>query len=94
MSPDNIQHQQGPSFSLPPVPTGSSAPMTANPDPNGQNQNSIQPTAEANSHYAVRAEQLAVQYGSDPYKLSAALAQLKTAFLAEQYHITSNQAGN
>ncbi len=38
-------------------------------------------------------KQVITQYGSDPYKLAAAFGQLKSGYLASQYHITPDQAG-
>lgn len=38
-------------------------------------------------------KQVIAQYGSDPYKLAAAFGQLKSGYLASQYHITPDQAG-
>jgi len=36
---------------------------------------------------AEQVEQLTVQYGQDPFKLSNALSELRAKYLAEQYHI-------
>ena len=98
MQPDTSQSppgQPGQQSSLPPMsmgqpqsqasPAGSAVPLGL--------QTPIAPDRTA-AHYAAQAKQLAAQYANDPYKLSEALGQLKAAYLSEQYHITSNQAGN
>jgi hypothetical protein len=49
---------------------------------------------DIDARVAAQAKQLTLQYAGDPYKLSEALSQLKSAYLAEQYHITANQVEN
>jgi hypothetical protein len=92
MQPNNPQNQPDVSANLPPVQgvalNQPSLPAGAN------DMNQALPTADAAIHYAMKAKQLVLQYGNDPYKLAAALGQLKTAYFAEQYHITSNPTGN
>lgn len=89
---DPNNHSDAPA-SLPLVPPSgqpqqpASQPENVNPVQAGSN------TAAA-VHYATQAKRLVGQYGNDPYKLSSALGQLKSAYLSEQFHISFNQTGN
>lgn len=91
MSPNSpYQSQPGEPVSLPPVPA-MGQPLPAVP-PASQ---PVQPqTIDAVARVAAEARGLTVQYANDPYKLSEALSQLKNTYLADQYHITTNQAEN
>ena len=92
MQPNTPDNQPNIQASLPPV---HSTLLNQQAAPVGVGEtNQASPTTDAASHYAMKAKQLVAQYGNDPYKLAAALGQLKTAYFAEQYHITSNPAGN
>jgi len=87
MYPNNPQVSPGAPANLPQVsPTG---------QPQQQNNASMQPPSSmvsAAAHYAAQTKRLVEQYGNDPYQLSAAIGQLKTTYLSEQFHITPNQA--
>jgi hypothetical protein len=50
------------------------------------------PVGDATTRSVAQAKQLALQYANDPYLLSEALGQLKTTYLADQYHIVPSQA--
>jgi|GEM_PF-5356659 len=43
---------------------------------------------------AARAKQTLDQYGRDPYKMSIAFGQLKSGYIADQYHISPNAVEN
>lgn|GEM_PF-1516376 len=99
MQPDTPQSppgQPGQQSSLPPMSMGqpqSQASPAGSAVPLGPHNTPIAPDRTA-AHYASQARQLATQYANDPFRLSEALGQLKAAYLSEQYHITSKQAGN
>ena len=92
MPPNNSQHHSGmPATNLPPISaqpqqTAPAAPVSPNLVPGS--------SSDAAAHYAAQARQAVVQYANDPYRLCEVLGQLKSAFLLEQYHITSNKTGN
>lgn len=89
MLPNNPQNQPGDPNHLPQISAGqppASVPVDSS---------AVQPASpDTATQYAVRAKQVIAQYGNDPYRLAEALNQLKTGYLAQQHHITTNQAGN
>lgn len=93
MFPNNSQNHSDVPASLPPISSSgqsqqqTSQPAHAVPVQAGSN-------AATMAHYAAQTKQLVEQYSNDPYKLSEALSQLKSAYLTEQFHITSNQTGS
>lgn len=97
MFPDKSHNQQGVPVNLPSIASTdqSSAPpqvpMQASPAALSAHSKG---GGDVAAHYAAQARRVISQYGNDPYKLSVAFSQLKSAYLAEQYHITSNQTGN
>ena len=50
------------------------------------------PSASAQESVAEQAKQLVVQYQNNPFRLSAALAQLKSQYIAQRYNISINSA--
>jgi hypothetical protein len=91
MSPNDPQNNPGNPASLPAMPAiPQQAPVAASSQQHA--------TQTVNGDVAVRAaaqaKQLISQYGGDPYRLSESLNQLKAAYLADQFHITPNQAEN
>lgn len=93
MFPNDLQNQPGNPTSLPAMPPvgqpQQQAPIAASPV-----SASHVATEDVSARVAAQAKQLTLQYAGDPYKLSEALNQLKAAYLAEQYHVTTNQAEN
>lgn len=92
MFPDNSQNQQNVPVNLPSV-TAAGQPQQP------QQAVPVPPSApigggDVSAHYATQAKRAVGQYANDPYKLALALSQLKSAYISEQYHITSNQTGN
>jgi len=88
MFPDVPQNQPGTSANLPMIP------QQTQPTVSGQ---ALPPTAGTSAsvtQVGLQAKQLVAQYGNDPFRLSAALEQLKSNYLAEQYHIIPNSAEN
>jgi hypothetical protein len=92
MFPNNPQnHHPSEPASLPAVPvtsqqqpTGAVPSQPAVPSP--------MPVGDATARSVAQAKQLALQYANDPYLFSEALSQLKTTYLADQYHIVPSQA--
>jgi hypothetical protein len=86
MNPDSHQNL-APSTpaSLPAMPNSPQPPM---PGPSAMS------SAEVNlaEHVNAQAKALVSQYQNDPYRLSAALQQLKSKYLADQFHISSKTA--
>lgn len=88
MSPNNPQSPSGEPNHLPPV--AADQPMAPVPAPPA----ALPPaSADAAAQYAAKAKQVIAQYGNDPYRLGEALNQLKSGYLAQQHHITTNQTG-
>lgn len=88
MIPETLPNHQGVPASLPAV-----SPVQASPAQSGSNAVPA-PDGDAAAHYAVKIKQLVSQYNSNPHGLAEALNQLKATYLAEQHHITPNQAGS
>lgn len=94
MPPNKSQNQTDVPVSLPLVSSGGQ-PQQQSVQPNQTNPVVLEGNNVATlAHYATQTKQLVEQYGNDPYKLSVALSQLKSAYLSEQFHITSNQTGS
>jgi len=50
--------------------------------------------SHTNEQVDAQAKQLIAQYQQNPYALAAAFEQLKSQYLADQYHIKPNSAEN
>jgi hypothetical protein len=96
MFPNDQQSNPGNPASLPAMPAMPQLPQqAAGPAPMPTPQASqLVASEDAAARAAAQARQLISQYGGDPYKLSEALNQLKAVYLADQYHVTPNQAEN
>lgn len=76
-----------------PAPGGAPAPLTSPAEPAAPQPAPSAATAPLTAgHAAAQAKRLMAQYQHDPFRLSVALSELKTAYLADQHHITSNTA--
>lgn len=93
MFPNNPQNHLDNPASLPPV-SSSDQPQQQSVQPNHAIPAQAGSNSAAIAHYAAQTKELVEQYGNDPYKLSVALSQLKSAYFSEQFHITSNQTGS
>lgn len=64
----------------------------------GSPQNNVPATASSAGgslqQAAAQAKQTLNQYGRDPYKMSIAFGQLKSGYIADQYHISPNAVEN
>ena len=94
MSPNAPHEQSQDPASLPampaPSPVQATAPITTQAGP-------VAPAplpAEPPMDVTLQAEQLVARYAGDPYQLSEAFGQLKSAYLLHYHHITTNPAGN
>jgi hypothetical protein len=99
MFPDNPQNQQNIPVSLPSVSPTDQPQAPSQVVPQGPQVASTASSGQVGggdtaTHYAIQARRIVGQYDNDPYKLSVALSQLKSAYLTEQYHITPNQTGD
>jgi len=92
MYPDAQQHQPAGPASLPPVAIQSeavpSAPAPLPSMPSGGN-----PAATV-EQVVMQAKLLTKQYAQDPFRLSGAVEQLKSSYLAEQHHIATKPVEN
>jgi len=92
MFPNNSQSHTDAPANLPPISNAGQPQQPSQP---------LQPTpaaalqaTSATVHYVAQTKQLIAQYGNDPFRLSVALSQVKSAYLSEQFHITTNQTGS
>jgi len=93
MFPDSTQPQSGAAAHLPPVQPLPTPEMTVpvSPQlPTPSRPGAQAPAANPAAVVAAQAQRLIQQHSHDPYALSEALQQLKSSYLAEQYHIVSN----